>query len=41
VDVGGKKELVVGQFNQGKIKVYKNLGKGEFAEGAGFRREAR
>jgi hypothetical protein len=33
VDVDGKKELFVGQFNQGKIKVYKNLGKGKFAEG--------
>jgi hypothetical protein len=29
----GKKDLYVGQFNKGKIKVYKNLGKGKFAEG--------
>jgi hypothetical protein len=29
----GKQDLYVGQFNKGKIKVYKNLGKGNFAEG--------
>ena len=29
----GRKDLVVGQFNQGKMMVYKNLGKGKFAEG--------
>ncbi len=29
----GRKDLVVGQFNEGKIKVYKNLGDGKFAEG--------
>lgn len=34
VDVDGKKELFVGQFNKGKIKVYKHLDKGNFAEGA-------
>ena len=33
VDVDGKKELYVGQFSDGRIKVYKSLGKGEFAEG--------
>lgn len=33
VDMGGKKELFVGQFAQGKIKVYKNLGTGKFAKG--------
>ena len=33
VDADGKKELYVGQFNKGKIKVYKNLGMGKFAEG--------
>ena len=33
LDGKGKKDLVVGQFNQGKMKVYKNLGNGQFAEG--------
>jgi hypothetical protein len=33
VDGDGKKDLVVGQFNKGKIKVYKNLGGGKFAAG--------
>ena len=33
LDRDGKKDLVVGQFNKGKIKVYKNLGKGKFAAG--------
>jgi len=33
VDGDGKKDLVVGQFNKGKMKVYKNLGQGKFAEG--------
>ena len=29
----GKKDLLVGQFNKGKIKVYKNLGEGKLAAG--------
>jgi hypothetical protein len=29
IDGKGKKDLLVGQFNQGKIKVYKNLGDGK------------
>jgi hypothetical protein len=29
----GKNDLVVGQFSGGKMKVYKNLGKGKFGEG--------
>jgi hypothetical protein len=33
LDGRGKKDLVVGQFNQGKMKVYKNLGGGKFADG--------
>jgi hypothetical protein len=41
VDVDGKKELFVGQFNQGKIKVYKNLGKGKFAEGVWLQAEGK
>ena len=34
VDADGKKDLLVGQFNQGKIRVYKNLGGGKLAAGA-------
>lgn len=34
VDGDGKKDLLVGQFNQGKIKVYKNLGGGNLAAGS-------
>ena len=33
VDRDGKKDLLVGQFNDGKIQVYRNLGDGQFAEG--------
>jgi hypothetical protein len=33
VDGDGKKDLLVGQFNQGKIRVFKNLGDGKFAAG--------
>lgn len=33
IDADGKKDLLVGQFNQGKIKVYKNLGEGKLAAG--------
>jgi len=32
-DGDGKKDLLVGQFNTGKIRVFKNLGKGKFAAG--------
>ncbi len=31
VDGDGKKDLLVGQFNQGKIRVYKNLGENKLA----------
>jgi hypothetical protein len=34
IDSDGKKDLLVGQFNQGKINVYKNLGGGKLAPGA-------
>jgi hypothetical protein len=34
VDGDGKPDLLVGQFNQGKIRVFKNLGGGKLAEGA-------
>jgi hypothetical protein len=33
VDGDGKKDLIVGQFKQGKMRVFKNLGAGKFAEG--------
>ena len=33
VDGDGKKDLLVGQFNQGKIRVFKNLGEGKLAAG--------
>src|SRR5262245_6858705 len=34
IDGDGQKDLLVGQFNQGKIRVYKNLGDGKLAAGA-------
>ena len=33
IDADGKKDLLVGQFNGGKIRVFKNLGDAELAEG--------
>jgi hypothetical protein len=33
IDGDGKKELLVGQFSQGKIRVYKSLGENKFAAG--------
>jgi hypothetical protein len=39
IDRDGKKDLLVGQFNQGKIKVYKNLGEGKLAAGAWLQAE--
>lgn len=33
VDRDGKKDLLVGQFKDGKIHVHKNLGDGKLAEG--------
>ena len=33
IDGDGKKDLLVGQFNKGKIRVYKGLGEGRFAAG--------
>ncbi len=32
-DGDGKKDLLVGQFRDGKIMVYRNLGEGKLAEG--------
>jgi hypothetical protein len=33
IDGDGKQELLVGQFRDGKIRVYKHLGAGKFAGG--------
>lgn len=33
IDGDGKEDLLVGQFNGGKIRVYRNLGNGNFAAG--------
>jgi hypothetical protein len=33
IDGDGKKDLLVGQFSKGKIRVYKNLGDGKLAAG--------
>ena len=33
VDGDGRKDLIVGQFKDGKLKVYRNLGDGKLAEG--------
>ena len=33
LDGDGKKDLLVGQFNKGKIRVFKNLGGGKLGEG--------
>ena len=33
VDGDGKKDLLVGQFNGGKIRIFKNLGDGKLAAG--------
>ena len=33
MDGDGKKDLLVGQFSGGKIRVYKNLGDGKLAAG--------
>lgn len=39
IDGDGKKDLLVGQFNKGKIRIYKNLGDGKLAEGAWLKAE--
>ena len=33
IDGDGKKDLLVGQFHQGKLRVYRNLGDGKLAAG--------
>jgi len=39
IDGDGKKDLLVGQFNKGKIRVFKNLGDGKLAEGVWLQAE--
>ena len=39
VDGDGKKDLLVGQFKDGKIKVYRNEGGGKFAAGEWLKAE--
>ena len=41
VDGDGKKDLLVGQFNGGKIHVFKNLGGGKFAAGTFLKAEGK
>ena len=39
VDGDGKKDLLVGQFNKGKIRVYRNLGGNKLAAGQWLKAE--
>jgi hypothetical protein len=39
IDGDGKKDLLVGQFNGGKIRVYRNLGDGKLASGEWLKAE--
>jgi hypothetical protein len=41
LDGDGKKELLVGQFNQGKIRVFQHLGAQKFAPGAWLQAEGK
>ena len=41
VDGDGKMDLLVGQFNQGKIQVFKGLGGGKFARGTWLQAEGK
>jgi hypothetical protein len=41
VDGDGKKDLVVGQFSKGKMRVFKNLGDGKFAAGEWLQAEGK
>ena len=41
VDGDGKKDLVVGQFAGGKMKIYRNLGGGKLAKGEWVKAEGR
>jgi hypothetical protein len=39
IDGDGRKDLLVGQFNGGKIRVYRNLGDGKLATGEWLKAE--
>jgi hypothetical protein len=39
IDGDGRKDLLVGQFNKGKIRVYRNLGDGKLAAGEWLKAE--
>jgi hypothetical protein len=39
IDGDGRKDLLVGQFNGGKIRVYRNLGDGKLASGEWLKAE--
>jgi len=39
IDGDGNKDLLVGQFNKGKIRVFKNLGAGKLAAGTWLQAE--
>lgn len=41
IDGDGKKELLVGQFNKGKIRVYKHLDEANFAAGTWLQAEGK
>jgi hypothetical protein len=41
IDGDGKKDLLVGQFRGGKIRVYRNLGDGKFATGEWLQAEGK
>ena len=41
VDGDGKMDLLVGQFNKGKIRVFKGLGGGKFARGTWLQAEGK
>ena len=41
VDGDGTMDLIVGQFNQGKIRVFKGLGGGKFAKGTWLQAEGK
>jgi len=41
VDGDGNRDLLVGQFNGGKVRVFKNLGDGKFAAGAWLQAEGK
>jgi len=41
IDGDGKKDLLVGQFSQGKIRIFKNLGGGKLAAGQWLQAEGK